>query len=118
MRNSAGSQDCIAPLIGRFAYFTLKREEERLAAGLNYEPVSFYEKNAAALALGKTHPARKKPNCEKFPLWSMFRRGTSASRIDGLDLYTEHEVEKGHRGMSLLRIEIGSLLDLSGFYFR
>lgn len=40
----------LAPLIGRFALFALRREEERLAAGWQYEPRSFCEKNAAALA--------------------------------------------------------------------
>jgi hypothetical protein len=57
----------ITPLIGRFAYFKLKREEERLAAGLNYEPVSFHEKNAEALALGKTHPVRQRAEMQKIP---------------------------------------------------
>ena len=57
----------ITPFIGRFAYFTLKREEERLAAGLTYEPVSFHEKNAAALALGQTQPAGKKAEVRKIP---------------------------------------------------
>ena len=57
----------ITPLIGRFAYFTLKREEERLAAGWTYEPVSFHEKNAAALALEKPHPARQKAEMQKIP---------------------------------------------------
>jgi hypothetical protein len=57
----------ITPLIGRFAYFTLKREEEKLAAGLSYEPISFHEKNAAALALGETHAARQKAEMQKVP---------------------------------------------------
>jgi hypothetical protein len=57
----------ITPFIGRFAYFTLKREEEKLAAGCSYEPLSFYEKNAAALALGKTDPSRKKAEMRKIP---------------------------------------------------
>jgi radical SAM superfamily enzyme YgiQ (UPF0313 family) len=43
----------ITPLLGLFAWFSLIREEERLAAGLTYEPQSFLERNAAALALGK-----------------------------------------------------------------
>jgi hypothetical protein len=46
----------VAPLIGRFAYFTLKREEARLAAGWSYEPASFSERNAAALMLGAPQP--------------------------------------------------------------
>jgi radical SAM superfamily enzyme YgiQ (UPF0313 family) len=41
----------VAPLIGRYAYRKLKKEEERLAQGWTYEPVCTYEKNAAALAL-------------------------------------------------------------------
>ena len=36
---------------GSFIYFMLKREEKRLARGWSYEPGSFYEKNAAAVAL-------------------------------------------------------------------
>lgn len=43
----------LAPLIGRYLRFTLKREEKRLAAGWTYEPPCFYEKNAAARALKK-----------------------------------------------------------------
>lgn len=45
----------IAPLIGRYVFKRLKREEELLAAGQNYEPRSFCEYNAAALALKKRH---------------------------------------------------------------
>ena len=41
----------IAPLIGRDAFFSLKKEEERLALGWAYEPCSFYERNEAAKAL-------------------------------------------------------------------
>jgi radical SAM superfamily enzyme YgiQ (UPF0313 family) len=41
----------VAPLFGRYAFNRLKKEEARLAAGFSYEPSSFYEKNAAALAL-------------------------------------------------------------------
>ena len=41
----------VAPLVGRYIYGRLKREENRLAAGRSYEPSSFCEKNAAALAL-------------------------------------------------------------------
>jgi hypothetical protein len=50
----------ITPGIGRFAYYKLKREEARLAWGWTYEPASFRGKNAAALALGKPHPAGEK----------------------------------------------------------
>ena len=42
-----------APLIGRYVYSRLQKEEERLAAGFSYEPSSFCEKNAAAIALEK-----------------------------------------------------------------
>jgi len=58
---------CIAPLIGRFAYFTLKREEARLATGMTYEPATFYEKNAGALALEKPQPPAKKAEARKIP---------------------------------------------------
>ncbi|MCG6537913.1 MAG: B12-binding domain-containing radical SAM protein, partial [Syntrophales bacterium LBB04] len=43
----------ITPVIGRYAYMSLAREEIRLAEGWSYEPEATYEKNAAALALGK-----------------------------------------------------------------
>jgi len=49
-----------APLIGRYLYLTLKKEEERLARGWTYEPVSFYQKNEAALALEKGEPSGSK----------------------------------------------------------
>lgn len=42
-----------APLIGRYLYVALRREEKRLADGWTYEPPCFYEKNAAAAALEK-----------------------------------------------------------------
>jgi radical SAM superfamily enzyme YgiQ (UPF0313 family) len=41
----------IAPLIGRYTFFALKKEEERLALGWAYEPCVFYEKNETAKAL-------------------------------------------------------------------
>ncbi len=40
----------IAPVIGWFAFFTLMREEKRLARGWTYEPECFTERNTAALA--------------------------------------------------------------------
>jgi len=40
-----------AAVAGRFIHVMLKREEKRLARGWSYEPGSFYEKNAAAIAL-------------------------------------------------------------------
>ena len=47
-----------APIIGRYVHYTIKREEQRLARGLTYEPGSFYEKNAAAIALEQADPAQ------------------------------------------------------------
>jgi hypothetical protein len=38
-----------APLLGRYLWAALEKEEKRLAAGWAYEPDTFYEKNAAAL---------------------------------------------------------------------
>jgi len=43
----------VAPLIGRYVYNRLMKEEEHLAAGDTHEPRTFCEKNAAALALEK-----------------------------------------------------------------
>jgi len=42
-----------APLIGRYVYRRLQKEEQRLAEGHSYEPRCFCEKNTAALALEK-----------------------------------------------------------------
>ena len=50
----------ITPLIGRFAYWSLRKEEARLAGGLTYEPACAYEKNPAARALENSHPGRRK----------------------------------------------------------
>ena len=57
-----------AVLAGRFIYVMLKREEKRLARGWSYEPGSFYEKNAAALALESKMLAhtRTATNCVKW----------------------------------------------------
>ena len=41
----------LAALFGRYIRTMLQREEKRLARGWVYEPASFYEKNAAAIAL-------------------------------------------------------------------
>jgi len=49
-----------APLIGRFAWYALKKEEARLATGWSYEPHFFREKNEAAIALEKTNAARSR----------------------------------------------------------
>jgi len=46
-----------APLIGRYVYRRLQKEEQRLAEGHGYEPRCFCEKNAAALALEKAPAA-------------------------------------------------------------
>jgi len=43
----------MAPLIGRYVYGRLLKEEARLAAGFSYEPRSFCEKNAAEIAMEK-----------------------------------------------------------------
>lgn len=47
----------IAPLVGRYAFAALKREEKRLAAGWTYEPPVFHEKNGAARGLEKEKTA-------------------------------------------------------------
>jgi len=49
-----------APVIGRYVYYTIKREEQRLARGWTYEPGTFYEKNVAAIALEQAEPAQFK----------------------------------------------------------
>jgi radical SAM superfamily enzyme YgiQ (UPF0313 family) len=38
----------LAPLIGRYILFELRREDKRLARGWTYEPLTFYEENAPA----------------------------------------------------------------------
>ncbi len=48
----------VAPLIGRYVFNRLMKEEERLAAGDTYEPRTFCEKNAAALALEKASASK------------------------------------------------------------
>ena len=47
----------LAPLLGRYIYSRLIKEEDRLAAGSTYEPRSICESNAAALALKKASTA-------------------------------------------------------------
>ena len=37
-----------APLLGRYVYFAMKREQLKLGQGWTYEPAMFYEKNARA----------------------------------------------------------------------
>jgi hypothetical protein len=50
----------LAPITGLYALLSLKREEKRLKEGWTYEPKSFSEKNAAALALEGRRPLRVK----------------------------------------------------------
>ncbi len=50
----------ITPFFGRIAYYCLKKEEARLAAGWIYEPQSFYEMNEAALRLSYKNAAMNK----------------------------------------------------------
>lgn len=50
----------IAPVIGRYVLFSLKREDKRLKEGWLYEPSCFYDKNAAAIALEKKSCSRLK----------------------------------------------------------
>ncbi|MBN1381693.1 MAG: cobalamin-dependent protein [Deltaproteobacteria bacterium] len=50
----------IAPIIGKFAYASLKKEDKRLAAGWTYEPACFYEKNPAMKALEKEKQVKGK----------------------------------------------------------
>jgi len=49
----------VAPLIGRYVFKRLKKEEEHLAAGRTYEPRSFCEYNAVALALKKGNSVKR-----------------------------------------------------------
>ena len=51
----------IAPLLGRFAHATIRREQQRLADGWTYEPTIFYEKNAGALELEALAKYKNKP---------------------------------------------------------
>jgi radical SAM superfamily enzyme YgiQ (UPF0313 family) len=59
-----------APVIGRWIYHCLKKEEARLASGWRYEPSCFYEKNAAARALKKAPTCQPRPTAaaEGFPV--------------------------------------------------
>jgi hypothetical protein len=54
-----------APLVGRYAFRALQKEETRQAAGWTYEPTCFREMNAAAEALRKGPAAVRKPIQEK-----------------------------------------------------
>jgi radical SAM superfamily enzyme YgiQ (UPF0313 family) len=55
----------VAPLIGRYVYRSLKKEEARLAGGWTYEPVCTRENNAAAMALESRKPSGVKVPVKK-----------------------------------------------------
>jgi radical SAM superfamily enzyme YgiQ (UPF0313 family) len=57
----------VTPLIGRYVFNRLMKEEERLAAGHTYEPRTFCEKNAAALALEKIPATKRKTEARQLP---------------------------------------------------
>lgn len=52
----------VAPLLGRFIHAATKREQKRLEAGWTYEPATYYEKNALALAL-ETSACAERETC-------------------------------------------------------
>jgi radical SAM superfamily enzyme YgiQ (UPF0313 family) len=51
----------IAPLLGRYILIMLRKEHRRLQAGWRYEPMTFYEKNPAALAMAAVTHNKVKP---------------------------------------------------------
>ncbi len=51
----------VAPVVGRYVYLAMKREEKNLAAGWTIEPETFFEKNRAALDLTEADEGVKKP---------------------------------------------------------
>ncbi|MDO9559459.1 MAG: cobalamin-dependent protein [Syntrophales bacterium] len=55
----------VAPLVGRYVFGSLKKEEARLAGGWTYEPVCTCEKNAAAMALESRKPSSVKVTVKK-----------------------------------------------------
>jgi radical SAM superfamily enzyme YgiQ (UPF0313 family) len=57
----------LAPIIGRYVFNRLKKEEARMATGHTYEPQSFCEKNAAELAIEKAAAVIKLGTKEVFP---------------------------------------------------
>ncbi|HEY5974674.1 MAG TPA: cobalamin-dependent protein [Geobacteraceae bacterium] len=57
----------LAPLIGRYVFGRLQKEEARLTAGFTYEPASFCEKNGAALALAKASVAKRTADTVQLP---------------------------------------------------
>lgn len=50
-----------APIAGRYIYWAMKKEDERLAAGWTLEPVTFLEKNPAANREASTAEVNNKP---------------------------------------------------------
>ena len=67
----------IAPLIGRYAFGRLKKEEAHLATGQSYEPRSFCEYNAAALALNNLEKAvgrKKAQKAQRIPVSYVMHR--------------------------------------------
>jgi radical SAM superfamily enzyme YgiQ (UPF0313 family) len=57
----------VAPLIGRYVYSRLNKEEAGLAAGHTCEPRSFCEKNAAALALEMAPAVERTADLRQMP---------------------------------------------------
>ncbi len=55
-REFGWSTRIVAAVVGRYLYRMMKKEDLRLAQGWTYEPASFYEHNAAALALPRMLP--------------------------------------------------------------
>ena len=78
----------LAPLIGVYAFRTLKNEEERLAHGWNYEPACSYEKNAAALALADRTTEEKLPVRKMAPVLDRapLQQFLSSSHVKGMNL--------------------------------
>lgn len=61
----------VAPVVGRYLFRTLKREEERLARGWTWEPETFCEKNEAARALEGAVPSPALKGGKRLPAPSM-----------------------------------------------
>lgn len=64
----------LAPLIGRYVFNRLGKEEKRLAAGHSYEPNSICEKNVAEMILERSSATTRKPVREQSlsllePVW-------------------------------------------------
>lgn len=54
----------VAPVAGRYIYWSMKREEKRFATGWTLEPKTFFEKNQAALAEVNDNNGLVQPLCE------------------------------------------------------